>query len=588
MDGSVIDVTNDRLELCAIGKYDIPSKQRQSVFRVDLLNSNIAIFGSPLSGKTNLLKLLINCLHKRSNERNEQVFILDFSGALQEYKYMPLVSAYFDNSNEEYVKRVFRILETILKKNVKELGSKNFVAGRSEELPHTTFIIDNLNAFVDETRYTAYHEKFGRLCRDGRSRGISIVFTATDTKGLARYLLSFEQKIALNLSQEKCAEIFGVKSEPLGNIAGRGYANVTERPEGIIGTFNLNAPYEVQILKCSDIIDEGSDFINKLRIKYAYDAVSSDFCRKVKKYQIFPQELLPEDYIKLKQPYSSEEKIPSEDFVEVGLDYVDFKPIGIDFEESRVAAIYGKREFGKTNLLKLLLESLKKIKPDSRFVFFDDGRKQLFDFYSELNSQLDCKYIGEFSNIEVLRLKDGPVRRKLSPMQQFYKLLHEEYISLNNDLYENPILNQIYGVDDENVMVDDVPKGCERGEARPTVFIIQSKSIYLNTKTNSDFIHYILPELIDTAEDNDLIFIFTDVKKITDVEVNSEFNSALKIVFLLDNIAEFASERGGKSVFGEMDQKSLKEDYARCEVGDGYYYNVEADLLKKAKFIKVI
>lgn len=581
-------MTNDRLELCAIGKYDIPSKQRQSVFRVDLLNSNIAIFGSPLSGKTNLLKLLINCLHKRSNERNEQVFILDFSGALQEYKYMPLVSAYFDNSNEEYVKRVFRILETILKKNVKELGSKNFMAGRSEELPHTTFIIDNLNAFVDETRYTAYHEKFGRLCRDGRSRGISIVFTATDTKGLARYLLSFEQKIALNLSQEKCAEIFGVKSEPLGNIAGRGYANVTERPEGIIGTFNLNAPYEVQILKCSDIIDEGSDFTNKLRIKYAYDAASSDFCRKVKKYQIFPQELLPEDYIKLKQPYSSEEKIPSEDFVEVGLDYVDFKPIGIDFEESRVAAIYGKREFGKTNLLKLLLDSLKKIKPGSRFVFFDDGRKQLFDFYSELKSQLDCRYIGEFSNVEVLRLEDGPVRRKLSPMQQFYKLLHEEYISLNNDSYENPILNQIYGVDDENVMVDDVPKGCERGEARPTVFIIQSKSIYLNTKTNSDFIHYILPELIDTAEDNDLIFIFTDVKKITDVEVNSEFNSALKIVFLLDNIAEFASERGGKSVFGEMDQKSLKEDYARCEVGDGYYYNVEADLLKKAKFIKVI
>ena len=202
----------DRLELCAVGKYDIPSKQKQSTFQVDLLNSNVAIFGSALSGKTNLLKLLINCLHKRSNERNEQIFILDFSGALQEYKGMPLVSAYFDSSNEEYVKRVFRILETILKKNIKELGSKNFAAGRTEDLPHTTFIIDNLNAFVDESRYTAYHEKFGRLCRDGRSRGISIVFTATDTKGLTRYLLSFEQKIALNLSQEKCTEIFGVKS----------------------------------------------------------------------------------------------------------------------------------------------------------------------------------------------------------------------------------------------------------------------------------------------------------------------------------------------------------------------------------------
>ena len=249
---------SDILDLCGIGKYDIPSKQRQSTFYVNLINSNIAIFGSALSGKTNLLKLIINCLHKKSDENNEQIFILDFSGALQEYRGMPLVSAYFDNSNEEYVKRVFRILETVLKNNVKKLGSRNFAAGRNAELPHTTFIIDNLNAFVDEARYSAYHEKFGRLCRDGRSRGISIVFTATDTKGLTRYLLSFEQKIALNLSQEKCTEIFGVKSEPLGNIAGRGYANVTERPDGIIGTFNLNAPYEVQILKSADITDEKS------------------------------------------------------------------------------------------------------------------------------------------------------------------------------------------------------------------------------------------------------------------------------------------------------------------------------------------
>lgn len=579
---------SDRLELCAIGKYDIPSKQRQSTFQVDLINSNIAIFGSALSGKTNLLKLLINCLHKRSNENSEQIFILDFSGALQEYKNMPLVSAYFDNSNEEYVKRVFRILETILKKNVKELGSKNFATGRSVATPHTTFIIDNLNAFVDETRYTAYHEKFGRLCRDGRSRGISIVFTAADTKGLTRYLLSFEQKIALNLSQDKCTEIFGVKSESLGNIAGRGYANVTERPDGIIGTFNLNAPYEVQILKCSDIMDDKSNFVKKLRVKYEYDEAKAEFSRKVKKYQTFPQELMPEDYAELKQPYSFDEKIPSATFIEVGLDYVDFKPVGIDFEDSRVVGIYGKREFGKTNLLKLLLDNLKKIKSTSRFVFFDDGRKQLQDFYAELKLQLNCEYIGEFSPVDVSLVDGRAIKRKLSPMQQFYKLLHEEYISLNKDFQDNPILNQIYGVDDENIMVDDIPSGCERGEARPTVFIIQSKSVYLNTKTNSDFIHYILPELIDTAEENDLIFIFTDVKKITDAEVNSEFNSALKIVFLLDNIAEFASERGGKSVFGEMDQKSLKEDYARCEVGDGYYYNVEADSLKKAKFIKVV
>ena len=581
-------MTTDRLELCVVGKYDIPSKQCQSVFQIDLLNSNVAIFGSALSGKTNLLKLFINCLHKRNNEKNEQIFILDFSGALQEYKNMPLVSAYFDSSNEEYVKRVFRILEMILRKNIKELGSRNFATGRTSNLPHTTFIIDNLNAFIDESRYNSYHEKFGRLCRDGRSRGISIVFTATDTKGLARYLLSFEQKIALNLSQEKCTELFGIKSEPLGNIPGRGYANVTERPNGIIGTFNLNAPYEVQILKSSDIADETSNFIRKLHGKYGYDAATAKFDREVKKYQTFPQELSYSDFLELKQPYSLDERNPSGSFVEVGLDYVDFKPIGVDFDDSRVIAVYGKREFGKTNLLKILLDNLSKIRSTFRFIFFDDGRKQLLDFYNKFKFELNCEYIGEFKAVDVSLANGRIVKRKLSPMQQFYKVIHEDYISLNKDFVDNPILNQIYGVDDENIMVDDIPKGCEKGEAQPTVFIIQSKSVYLNTKTNSEFIHYILPELLDIAEDNDLTFLFTDVRKITDAEVNLEFNSALKTVFLLDNIAEFASERGGKSVFGEMDQKSLKEDYAKCELGDGYYYNVEADSLKKAKFIKVI
>lgn len=579
-------LNNERLELCAIGKYDIPSKQRQSTFHVDLINSNIAIFGSALSGKTNLLKLLINCLHKRSDETKEQIFLLDFSGALQEYKNMPLVSAYFDNSNEEYVKRVFRILETILKKNIKDLGSKNFVAGRDEAaIPHTTFIIDNLNAFVDEDRYTAYQEKFGRLCRDGRSRGISIIFTATDTKGITRFLLSFEQKITLNLSVEKSTEIFGLKTEALGNITGRGYANVTERPDGIIGTFNLNAPYEVQTLKSADISDVNSHFVKNLRAKYDYDESTGEFRRTVKKYQTFPQELMREDYEELKQPYSADDKIPSGSFVEVGLDYVDFKPVGIDFNESRVSAIYGKREFGKSNLLTIMLEKLWDIKSGSRFVFFDDGRKQLSGLYEKIRNTRKCTYIGEFASVDV-QLADGTMRkRKLSPMLQFYKLIHEEYISLNRDYRENPILDQIYGSD---ISLDLIPEGAERGNAEPTVFIIQSKSVYLNTKTNADFIHYVLPEMVDTAEDNDLVFLFTDAKKITDAEVNSEFNSALKIVFLLDNIAEFASERGGKSVFGEMDLKSLKEDYARCEIGDGYYYNVEADSLKKSKFIKVI
>ena len=70
------------------------------------------------------------------------------------------------------------------------------------------------------------------------------------------------------------------------------------------------------------------------------------------------------------------------------------------------------------------------------------------------------------------------------------------------------------------------------------------------------------------------------------METNTVFNSVVGTVFLLDSIAEFAGERGQKTVFGNMDVKALKEDYAPCEKGDGYFYDIEADQLLKAKFIK--
>ena len=44
---------------CVLGRQDIPVIQEQPEFTVDLLDSNILLFGQPMSGKTNLIKLLI-------------------------------------------------------------------------------------------------------------------------------------------------------------------------------------------------------------------------------------------------------------------------------------------------------------------------------------------------------------------------------------------------------------------------------------------------------------------------------------------------------------------------------------------------
>lgn len=567
---------------CILGRFDIPIIQMQPPFIVDLLDSNVALFGTAMSGKTTFIKSFVNILHKQYDESQERIFILDFGGALFEYKEMPLVSAYFDNSNEEYVKRVFKIMDNILKDNIKELNGKNY-RDSDVQPPHTTFFIDNLNAFIDEPRYMAYQEKLAKLCREGLSKGITVVITAVDTKGTGGYLGSFKQKIAFEMPQDKYPEIFAGKVDVIGNNPGHGFANVTVKPEGITGTFRMNLPYEVQCAlpyRKKDIngkADTEEIFFEKLRQKFEYS--EGTYWKCVKKYQTFPKELTREEYEKLRQ--NTEGGDDSADSVSVGLDYVDFYPVNINPNVSHVIAIYGKREFGKTNLLNLLLKGFLKQKRETRIVFFDDGRNQLKALYGELANKSDAVLIHQFEEKE-LCLSDGTVyTKKLSPIQQFYVYLNQNYISI-----DKRFLAGIYGLNREFSKEFGRIPDCVNDETPFTVFVIQSKMVYLNSNDNRFFMNVILPQMAAVAEERGFCFIFSDVQKMSDGEQNTFFNNVISTAFLLDNIAEFAGERGQKTIFGNMDIKSLKEDYARCEKGDGYFYDVEADNLLKLKFVK--
>lgn len=570
--------------LCTLGKFDIPIIQMQPPFVVDLLDSNIALFGAAMSGKTTFIKTLVNILHKQYNEKQEQIFLLDFGGALFEYKELPLVSAYFDNSNEEYVKRVFKIMESTLKDNIKELNGKNY---RDCSVPpiHTTFIIDNLNAFVDEPRYTAYHEKLGQLCRDGLSKGITIIVSAVDTKGVMSFLGNFKQKIAFEMPQDKYADVFSGKVGIIGNNPGHGFANVTVKPEGITGTFRMNLPYEIQCAlpyRAEDIkgnADTEGEFAEKIRRKFEYS--ENKYLKCVKKYQTFPKELTRFEYDKFKQDVGNNVNDASEKLISVGLDYVNFTSVNVNLEKSHVIAIYGKKEFGKTNLLNLLIHSIIQQNRNVRVVFFDDGRNQLKSIYEEIRTDIDSELINQFREMD-LSLNDGTsTKRKLSPLQQFYLYINANYMSI-----DKKFLAGIYGLNKELSKEYGKIPSCSEERTPFTIFVIQSKLVYLNANENVKFMTHILPQMVAVADEQGYCFIFSDVQKISDGEQNSYFNNVISTAFLLDNIAEFAGERGQKTIFGNMDIKALKEDYAKCERGDGYYYDVEADNLLKLKFIK--
>lgn len=606
--------------ICKLGLYDIPVLQKQLDFNVDLLKSNIALFASTQSGKTNLIRLIINILHKKMTVDTEQIFILDFGGALLEYQNMPLVSAYFDNSNEEYVKRVFKILEVKLKDNTSMLGNVGFSQKKDGDQPkHITFFIDNFNAFLDEPRYSGYHEKFARLCRDGLSKGISIVITASDTKGTYSYLNNFSQKIALSLTEEKYSELFGRKVTSIGNIPGRGFANITMKFADVNRTYDVNAPYEIHCSYAEPL--SNLEFQKKLYEKYGNPDETGKFPKQVIKYKLFLSPFNKDAYYTLLG--KGNDGTENDRYkVSVGLDYVDFQPVICNFDQSRFLAIYSKRDFGREDLINRLVDKLMESE-GRKLVLFDDGRGGLNDIHEKYPS---AKYISKYDVINVCTWVEADSQqpsnetrilnhtsaassfmgisadrttvndktsdasgfkikpKKVSPMQQFLHYIHEECMDIGN--FAGPLYTGKEIIYRERSKM--IPIGCEDSNPDPTLFIIQSKLTYSTVQENKVLLEYILPMLSDIAEDRDYIFIFTDVKKIADNDMNDKFNSIIRSIFVLDNIAEFVSERGQKTLLGEMDVKTLKADYAKCEKGDAYYYDVEADDLLKLKIIQEV
>jgi len=94
---------------------------------------------------------------------------------------------------------------------------------------------------------------------------------------------------------------------------------------------------------------------------------------------------------------------------------------------------------------------------------------------------------------------------------------------------------------------------------------------------------------IREASGRNALFIFSDAQKISDNDIQKYFNSCLNHAFLMYDIFRFINERGKGTVFAAQELAELKENFGPCEEkGDGFYFNLETDELKKMKFIKVL
>jgi len=509
-----------------MGIYDNLDTQTQPLLNIDIITSNVLVFGGHMSGKTTFLKTLLIRMHQNIEQfDSEEIYVIDFGGNLGDYKNLPLISACFDSSNEENVRRIFRTVESKLEQNIKQLSSKQFCDAYKEtagQKPlHITLIIDNINSFLSDERYNPYLELLIKFSRDGLSKGLSIVFTANDTSNsLSKFLSYFSHKLVFDVPTDVYIDIFGAKvNEPI-KTSGRGLISI----EGKSREFQAFLPFE----------DESNELP-----AFATSLWNIPFTST--KLKAFGEELTYNNFSEYSENHISIENAENDiDEIAVGLDYYDHKPIMINLAEMHSIAIYGKKKFGKSNLLQLIVSGIRRKHPNYAIVFVDDGRKQL----------------------ENLHIDGNPYSIYLNKIEQLTEFL--DY----NGYYAKPG-NRTF----------------EEKETFPTVFVLQNKMLYQSSGKNllSTF-----SKMSANAEEKKYYFIYSDIKKIGngDREAESYLNNSFSVAFLLDNIAEFVSDKGSRSVFGEMDAKELKNEYARCELGDGYFYDIESDELAKVKFLK--
>ena len=517
----------------ALGQYDDPLNQRQPILYLDPYQSNIAIFGAPMSGKTTFIKTLLVRLHENMGNQApvENIYLIDFGGNIGSFGKLGNICACFDSSNEENIKRVFKTIERRLADNAKQLDSQSYysVATKTpQKAPtHIFLIIENINAFLADERYATYQDTLIRFCRDGLSKGLTVVITANETAGLNRLLSNFRQKIAFEMPNESYHDIFDTKVNKPMRIPGRGIVNI----DAAIYEFQCFLPFSTKSDKEDEqCLERLIEETNKHPNENAIAAFSDD--------------LTWENYDR----YCSKDSCRLSDTqIVVGLDYYEHKPVAVNIDESRAIAIYGKRRYGKTNLLHLLLEGIhaKVPDPDANFIYFDDGRKQLLDFYNA-----DSKKAEYFTDV--------------TRLQEY--LAEEGYISIRR------------GQNSQPSPIKETPY---------TVFVMQSKMLYRNSPAAKSLLGIHFPLMISDAIARKFLFIFSDVPNISEQDIRRIFNDNISVAFLLDNIGDFLSDRNDKTAFGSMDARELKAEYARCSVGDGYAYDVDTAELQKLKFIKV-
>lgn len=414
-----------------LGIYDDPENQYQGVYNVSFSVGNIWIIGSSQMGKTNILQNIIAYSAYNYSPDQLMIYIADYaSGILNQFANLNHVGAVLLPNEDEKTKNLFRILQDEIDKRKKKISGKgmssfaSYLEAGFTDLRQILFIIDNIPAFKEV--YSEDSELLLRIIREGSAVGICTIVTAVQSNGFGyKYLANFSTRIVLTCTDEtEYSAMFSATRKRPKPVPGRALIKLNR---------NLYECQCYQAFEGEREIDRAvgiSELITTCNTKYA--GISAP-----------RMAVLPEVYLKSMVSEYSRFDHSNDYCVDIGLDYDEVSPFTFDLKKIGILAISGEDRFGKTNIIRVILDSLEEKNEDVKVeVYISDFiTRDLFSYSSSARVKCyattvedACDFIRAVehemasrlersSNVEVGRISDTPVQVLLFSNPDIFKAI---------------------------------------------------------------------------------------------------------------------------------------------------------------------
>ena len=329
-----------------LGLKDEPELQSQTDYVYNWIeDGNIGIFGSSGYGKsTTVLTLLFNFIDQFSPEELHY-YIFDFgNSALLPLRQLPHTGDYFRLDEMRKIEKFMLFMRTEMERrkqlfSERELSNiKLYNALVEDKLPIIYIVIDNFDLVKDEM--PDQEAQFIQFARDGQSLGIFMILTATRINAIRQPLM--------NSLKTKVVHYLMDSSEQYSVLGRTPYENEPVPGRALVKT---DQTYMMQVYLPAD----GEDDVAVLEEMKQVVVDQKDRYKKLAKPPAIP--MLPSrlDLKSFKTYYSPATR---NGFIPVGLSEESVSPVWVDLNADPYLLIVGQSRKGKTNMLKVFLETL--------------------------------------------------------------------------------------------------------------------------------------------------------------------------------------------------------------------------------------